>query len=141
MYIYGNTDNTVTIIGKHKKGKYLKSLKQYHILIITKQGTHLNEFSFDNNNHIFELIYQNLKKCPDGQQHVNFTQIKTNKLTLRRTISYQHTTRHTAKLSDVLDPYNLACNIQSTIIMLIAFCLHNTHEAVLTIMILNTTFY
>jgi hypothetical protein len=50
----------MTIVRKGRKGKYLNSLEEYHIFLISKQGIHMSEFNIDNNP-ILELITKSLK--------------------------------------------------------------------------------
>jgi hypothetical protein len=63
-HIYGRIDDTLTILRKAKKGKYLKSLEKYHIFLASKQDLHMNEFGIDHNNHIYEKVFQQLKEYP-----------------------------------------------------------------------------
>jgi hypothetical protein len=49
-------------IRKARKGKFLDSLKKYHIFLASKQQTQMNEFNIDQGNLIFEVIHKTLTK-------------------------------------------------------------------------------
>jgi hypothetical protein len=54
----------MTILRKAKKGKFLNSLVKYHIFLASKQVTHRNEVGIEQNNPIYETIYQQLREYP-----------------------------------------------------------------------------
>lgn len=37
----------MTVARNANKGKHLNSLEKYHTILITKQGTHVNDFNID----------------------------------------------------------------------------------------------
>lgn len=61
-------ENTMLIITKAREGKFCNSLEKYHIFLISKQGIHMNECNIDNNNPMFEWIYQKLKNNSSSKQ-------------------------------------------------------------------------
>jgi hypothetical protein len=54
----------VTILRKAKKKKILNRLEEYHIFLASKQDTYMNEFGIEQNNPIYETIYQQLRNYP-----------------------------------------------------------------------------
>jgi hypothetical protein len=52
------------ILRKAKKGKFLNSLEKYYIFLASKQEIHMNEFGVDQNNLIYETVYQQFKEYP-----------------------------------------------------------------------------
>jgi predicted transcriptional regulator len=61
-HTYGNIDNTMTIIRKARKEKFLNSLEKYYVFLASKQEIYMNEFDVDHNDPIYETMYQKLKK-------------------------------------------------------------------------------
>jgi hypothetical protein len=62
-HAYGNMENTMSIIRKTRKGKFMNSLEKHHIFLANKQEIHMNEFHIDiDNNYPFSKQYiKNLK--------------------------------------------------------------------------------
>jgi hypothetical protein len=61
---YGNVEKSMSIIRKARKGKFMSSLQKYHIFLANKQEIHMNDFTIDNNNPIFDTLYRKLEKIP-----------------------------------------------------------------------------
>jgi transcriptional regulator of NAD metabolism len=64
IHTYGSIDKTLTILRKARKIKFLNSLEKYHIFLVSKQDIHMNEFGIEQNNPIYETIYQQLREYP-----------------------------------------------------------------------------
>jgi hypothetical protein len=63
-HTHGSIENTITILRKAKKGKFLNTLEKYHIFFASKHEIHMDEFGVDHNNPIYETVYQQLKRVP-----------------------------------------------------------------------------
>jgi hypothetical protein len=63
-HAYGSIENTMAIIRKAKKGKFLNSLEKCHIFLASKQDICMNEFGTEHSNPIYETIYQQRKEYP-----------------------------------------------------------------------------
>jgi hypothetical protein len=61
-YTYGNIGNTMAIIRKARKRRFLNSLEKYYIFLASKQDIRMNEFRIDHNNPIYETVFQQLKR-------------------------------------------------------------------------------
>jgi hypothetical protein len=55
-HTYGPIDDIMEIMETVKKGKYLNTLEKYHIHRISKENTHMNDFSTETYNPIFEEL-------------------------------------------------------------------------------------
>jgi hypothetical protein len=55
-HTYGPMDDIMEIMETGKKGKYLNTLKKYHIHRISKENIHMNEISTEAYNPIFEEL-------------------------------------------------------------------------------------
>jgi hypothetical protein len=63
-HTHGNIEKTLTILRKAKKGKFLNSLEKYYIFLTSKADIHMNEFGIEQNNSIYETIYQQFWEYP-----------------------------------------------------------------------------
>jgi hypothetical protein len=55
-HTYGNIQNTIEIIQRAKKGKYMNSIERHHIYCTHKQWKQMNEVLFDLQNPIFGVL-------------------------------------------------------------------------------------
>jgi hypothetical protein len=57
-HTYGTTEDTMEIITIGRKGKYLNTLKKYHIYKVSRNNLHMNDTSIDAHNPIFEELHK-----------------------------------------------------------------------------------
>jgi hypothetical protein len=62
IHKFGNVENTMEIIRKAKKGKFLNSLEKYCIFLISREQIQMNKYNVAYNNTVFETIYQNFSE-------------------------------------------------------------------------------